>query len=116
VRHLDGSTHRTITEYKTPKKDQNDLVLAVHKANPHNLYVELRTVFGKTLDRIGMGTREDEPSVTVNFQNHNNHKANDDGNNSGSNRNRFNHRKITLHSFRRFVKSFLQSCLFVHSV
>ena len=99
--HLDSSIHKTITEYVTPKKDQNDLVLAVHKANPHNLYVELRTVFGKTLDRIGMGTREDEPSVTVNFQNHNNHKANDDVNN----RNRFNHRKITLHSFRHFVKS-----------
>jgi len=57
--------------------------------------------FGKTLDRIGMGTREEEPSVIVNVQNRNNNKDNGDDNN----RNRFNHRKITLHSFRRFVKS-----------
>jgi hypothetical protein len=47
-----------------------------------------------------MGTRE-EPSVIVNFQNRNNNKANGNDNN----RNHFNHRKITLHSFRRFVKS-----------
>jgi len=56
--------------------------------------------FGKTLDRIGMGIRE-EPNVIVNVQNRNNNKDNGDDNN----RNRFNHRKITLHSFRRFVKS-----------
>jgi len=49
---------------------------------------------------IGMGTRE-EPSVIVNIQNRNNNKANGDYNN----RKHFNHRKITLHSFRRFVKS-----------
>jgi hypothetical protein len=47
-----------------------------------------------------MGTRE-EPSVIGNVQNLNNN-TNDDGNYNG---NRFNHRKITLHSFRRFVKS-----------
>jgi hypothetical protein len=63
--------------------------------------------FGKTLDRIGMGTREnEEPTAIVNIQNHNNNKANGDSNNSKNNtRNRFNHRKIILHSFRRFVKS-----------
>jgi integrase len=99
VCHLDNS-HKTITEYVTPKKDQNDLVLAVHKANPHNLYVHINGAFDKTLDRIGMGTREEDPSVIVNVQNLNN-IANDNDNN----RNRFNHRKITLHSFRRFVKS-----------
>jgi integrase len=103
VCHHDNFTHRTITEYKTPKKDQNDLVLAVHQATPDSLYLELSGAFGKTLDRIGMGTREEEPSVIVNnnTQNHNNNKANGDS----KNRNRFNHRKITLHSFRRFVKS-----------
>jgi integrase len=102
--HRDNS-HKTITEYKTPKKDQNDSVLAIHKANPHNLYVELNGAFGKTLDRIGMGTREESNVVVNNTQNHNYNKANDDGNESESNRNRYNHRKITLHSFRRFVKS-----------
>ncbi|HZA07437.1 MAG TPA: hypothetical protein VE619_07020, partial [Nitrososphaeraceae archaeon] len=55
VCHLDDSTHKTISEYKTPKKDQNDLVLAVHQANPHNLYVDFSKAFDKTLDRIGMG-------------------------------------------------------------
>jgi integrase len=103
VCHYDNSAHKTITEYKTPKKDQNDLVLAVHRATPGSLYLELSGAFGKTLDRIGMGTREEEPSVMiVNIQDHNNNKANGDDNH---NRNRFNHRKITLHSFRRFVKS-----------
>jgi integrase len=94
VCHRDDS-HKTITEYKTPKKDQNDLVLAVRRSSPHSVYVGLCGDFAKTLDRIDMGTREDS-------QNHNNGKANGDIDN---NRNRFNHRKITLHSFRRFVKS-----------
>ena len=70
-----------------------------------SLYLELSGAFGKTLDRIGMGTREEEPSAIVNVQNRNNNKANGDDNNNQNNRNRFNHRKITLHSFRRFVKS-----------
>jgi Phage integrase family len=96
VCHLDNS-HKTITEYKTPKKDQNDLVLAVHKSGPHSVYVGLCGAFAKTLDRIGMGTREEDS------QSHNNGKANGDSDNN--NRNRYNHRKITLHSFRRFVKS-----------
>jgi integrase len=99
VCHLDDS-HKTITEYKTPKKDQNDLVLAVHRATPGSLYLELSGAFGKTLDRIGMGIRE-EPSGVVNVQSHNNNIVNGDDHN----RNRYNHRKITLHIFRRFVKS-----------
>ncbi|HEY6884708.1 MAG TPA: tyrosine-type recombinase/integrase, partial [Nitrososphaeraceae archaeon] len=45
VCHLD-SFHKTITEYKTPKKDQNDLVLAVHQATPDSLYLELSGAFG----------------------------------------------------------------------
>jgi hypothetical protein len=46
--------------------------------NPKNLYVDLVDSFGKTLDRMGKGARED-------------------GNNK--------HRRITLHSLRRFVKT-----------
>ena len=52
--------------------------MAKKNPNPNNLYVDLGTSFAKTLDRMGKGTRED-------------------GNNK--------RRKITLHSFRRYVKS-----------
>jgi integrase len=70
---------KTFTEYRKPKKNETDLVFSVYRsANPDNLYVELSTSFAKTLDRMGKGTRED-------------------GNNK--------RRKITLHSFRRYVKS-----------
>ena len=44
-----------------------------------SLYVELRSAFGKTLDRLGKGQKEESPGAK--------------------------HRKITLHSFRRWVKS-----------
>jgi hypothetical protein len=44
-----------------------------------SLYVELRSAFGKTLDRLGKGQKEESPGAK--------------------------HRKITLHSLRRWVKS-----------
>jgi integrase len=73
---------KTITEYRTPEKSETDLVFSVYqspkKPNPNNLYVDVCTSFGKMLDRMGKGTRED-------------------GNNK--------RRRITLHSFRRFVKT-----------
>jgi integrase len=73
---------RTITEYRTPKKNETDLVFSVYQSiknpNPNNLYNELCCSFAKTLDRMGKGTREE-------------------GNEK--------RRKITLHSFRRFVKT-----------
>ena len=70
----------TITEYRTPKMDETDLIFAVHQLNPNPnyLYTNLRGLFAKTLDRMGKGTRED-------------------GNEK--------RREITLHSFRRFVKT-----------
>ena len=59
-----------------------DLVFAVYQNNdtpkPYSLYQDLVRSFAKTLDRMGKGTRED-----------------------GNER----RRKITLHSFRRFVKT-----------
>lgn len=71
---------RTVTEYRTPRKDGTDLIFAVHQLNPNPnyLYMNLRGLFAKTLDRMGKGARED-------------------GNEK--------RREITLHSFRRYVKT-----------
>jgi integrase len=73
---------KTLTEYRTPSKKQTDLVFAVYqdvkKPVPFNLYNDLMKSFGKTLDRMGKGDKED-----------------------GNER----RRQITLHSFRRFVKT-----------
>jgi integrase len=73
---------KTITEYRTPARNDNDLVFAVYqdreKPDPRMIYFDLARSFAKTLDRMGKGTRED-------------------GNG--------NRRQITLHSFRRFVKT-----------
>jgi integrase len=79
----DERTGKTITEIRTPEKQQSDLVFAIYQNTkapiPINLYVHLSDYFGKTLDRMNKGDRED-----------------------GCNERR---RKITLHSFRRFVKT-----------
>lgn len=73
---------KTVTEYRTPCKEETDLVFAVYQSsknpNPDNLYTDVRISFAKTLDRMGKGAREEE------------------------NKRR---RQITLHSFRRFVKT-----------
>ncbi|MGH9986313.1 MAG: tyrosine-type recombinase/integrase [Nitrososphaeraceae archaeon] len=75
----DGST---ITEYRTPYREESDLVFAVYQTkrmpNPDGIYDDIAKAFAKTLDRMGRGERED------------------------SNQNR---RQITLHSFRRFVNT-----------
>jgi integrase len=74
---------KTITEYRTPEKNPNELIFSVYyidnSSNPDGLYDHLAAEFAKTLDRIGMGSREDG--------------------------NKTRRRKITLHSFRRFVKT-----------
>jgi integrase len=73
---------KTITEYRTPDKKDTDLLFAVYQTsgtpNPDFLYNELSMSFAKTLDRSGKGSREE-----------NNQRR----------------RQITLHSFRRFVKT-----------
>jgi integrase len=82
VCYQDKQNGRTITEYRTPDKKDADLVFAVYQdkktPNPVYLYDDLGKFFAKTLDRSGKGIMED-----------------------GSLR----RRQITLHSFRRFVKS-----------
>ena len=77
----DNKTGKTITEYRTPEKNYNDLIFSVYQnllgPYPKNIYLGLVDSFAKTLDRIGKGNRED-----------------------GNGR----RRQITLHSFRRYVK------------
>jgi integrase len=77
----DRLTGKTLTEYRTLTPDPYALIFAVRQdiadPDPRNLYTNLRIDFAKTLDRIGKGSREDNKR----------------------------RRKITLHSFRRFVKS-----------
>ncbi|MGE5662588.1 MAG: tyrosine-type recombinase/integrase [Ignavibacteriales bacterium] len=72
---------KTVTEYRTPKKNETHLIFSVYQSNknpnPDYLYTDLSVSFAKTLDRMGKGERED-----------------------GGKR-----RRITLHSFRRFVKT-----------
>ena len=78
----DSKTGKTITEYRTPTENNpNELVFSQYQTGnpkPDVLYENLGILFAKTLDRIGMGSREE------------------------SNENR---RKITLHTFRRFAKT-----------
>ena len=82
VCYQDKQKGKTITEYRTPDKKDTDLVFAVYQtsgtANPDFLYNDLCKSFAKTLDRCGRGNREE-----------------------GNER----RREITLHSYRRFVKT-----------
>jgi integrase len=76
-----AQTGESTTEYRTPAQDSKALIFALYQRlenqNPANLYSDIDAAFARTLDRIGKGSFED-----------NNRR-----------------RKITLHSFRRFVKS-----------
>jgi len=77
-----GKDGKVVTEYRTPSKEGTDLLFAVYQTknrpHPDGIYDDIAKSFAKTLDRMGKGERED------------------------SNQNR---RQITLHSFRRFVKT-----------
>jgi integrase len=95
--YIDKDTDKTVTEHRTPKKNPDDLVFAVNIRSDYpgipSLYCDLVTTFDKTLDRIGMDTREEEHVVGT-------------GNNNRKNSKHYHpRRKITLHSFRRFVKT-----------
>ncbi|MFL6359665.1 MAG: tyrosine-type recombinase/integrase [Nitrososphaeraceae archaeon] len=82
VSYQDKQTGKIITEYRTPDKKDIDLVFAVYQdkgtPDPNSLYDDLGRSFSKTLDRSGKGNREDSS---------------------------LRRRQITLHSFRRFVKT-----------
>jgi integrase len=86
VSFYDRKTNKSISEYRLPPKIDNDLVFSMKAPSQgyisvtiRSVYVELVSVFGSTLDRMGRGQREES---------------------AGSQ-----HRKITLHSFRRYVYS-----------
>ena len=80
--HDHQNSEKTITEYRIPDREQNHLTicsLSEYKMpNPDGIYDDIAKSFAKTLDRMGKGQREDG--------------------NEGR-------RQITLHSFRRFVKT-----------
>jgi integrase len=81
------TTGNSVSEYRTPQRNSNDLLFSTQSSTTtktstaylQSLYVVLRGAFAKMLDRMNMGQREDSPGVK--------------------------RRKITLHSFRRWVKS-----------
>ena len=87
----DKETGKSVEEYRTPHKDINDFLFSVRQNDDNintnsfnrinNFYTTLVVQFEKTLDRNGMGSRE-EGIKTRRIR-----------------------RKITLHSFRRFVKT-----------
>lgn len=83
VCHVDKAKHTTVTEYRTPTKNNTDLIFCVYQSDVQNLkfiYNDLNINFGKMLDRIGKGNKDY----------------------SGGNGK---HRSVTFHSFRRFVKT-----------
>ena len=80
--HYNKETHRVVSVYRTPNKNEYDLLFSTGKSSHlRPLYNEMRKAFGQTLDRMGKGQREESPGVK--------------------------RRKITLHSCRRWVKSTL---------
>src|SRR5207253_1408731 len=87
VCHIDHTTGKTMSEYRTPIRNEKDLMFSVNRRNktagsPKFLYNTLLLAFGKTLDRMGKGEKEEGLS--------NKHGV---------------RRKITLHSLRRYTKS-----------
>jgi integrase len=86
VSFYEKNTHKSISEYRTPSKVDYHLVFSMNASSKgylyvstHSLYVEFASGFGKTLEQLGRAQREESPGA--------------------------NHRKITLHSFRRWAKS-----------
>lgn len=86
VSFYDKNTYKSTSEYRTPSKVDNDLIFSMNASSRghlsvsiQSLYVEFAFAFGKTLERLGRGQREESPGAQ--------------------------HRKITLHSYRRWVKS-----------
>jgi integrase len=86
VSFYDKNMGKSVSEYRTPSKVDSDLVFSMNASSRrhlsvsiYSLYVELASAFGKMLERLGRGQREESPGAQ--------------------------HRKITLHSMRRYVKS-----------
>ncbi len=82
----DDFTGKSVSENRTPLKTEGDLLFSMGRSSKGypsvsimSLYRGLISAFGKTLERLGRGQKEESPGAQ--------------------------HRKITLHSLRRFVKS-----------
>ena len=82
----DNFTGKSISEYRTPLKIEGDLLFSMNPSSKGyssvsimSLYRGLISAFGKTLECLGKGQKEESPGAQ--------------------------RRKITLHSLRRFVKS-----------
>ena len=79
--HLDKETGKRISEYRIHEANPSNLIFYMSqkdKPKLDSLYHNFAITFSNMLDRIGMGDREDRNGIR---------------------------RKITLHSFRRFVKT-----------
>jgi hypothetical protein len=79
--YIDKETGKSVSEYRIPETKPHDLIFSMYqkdKPRPDFIYFNLARIFSNTIDRIGMGDREDGNQLR---------------------------RKITLHSFRRFVKT-----------
>jgi len=79
----ENSDLRSVSRYVTPERNSKNLLFAIKNGdiNPLNLYREMSLDFDHTLDRIGKGSRENDKLRA--------------------------RRKITLHSFRRYVKTMI---------
>jgi integrase len=80
-RSSNGSSGKSVSQWVEPKPSPDDIFFSMprkNKRSTRSLYVHMSEDFAKTLDRIGLGKRED-----------------------GNER----RREITFHSFRRFVKT-----------
>ena len=79
--YIDKKTGKSISEYRIPEIKPYDLVFSIFQIGnpkPEIIYYNFAQKFSNMLDRIGMGDREDGNEIR---------------------------REITLHSFRRFVKT-----------
>ena len=89
ISYYDKDSRNSVSEKRTPVRGHDDLIFSVRNSKNYqrisstSMYSEMALAFSKNLDRMGLGEREKTSNPT-------------------NNRNR---RKITLHSFRRFVKS-----------
>ena len=96
----DEKTGKSVEEYRIPQKNVNDFLFSVKGPYKNSLnstnrlkifYKTLVLQFQKTLDRNNMGSKEEgNGNNIISSENTNNNRI---------------RRKITLHSFRRFVKT-----------
>lgn len=88
VCHSDTVSGKCTTSMRTPENDEGDLIFAARESrSSHSVYINLCLGFERVLDRLNMGQKEEFiVNPTCNKKHHR-------------------RRRITLHSFRRFVKT-----------